>query len=461
MQVFNTLGSRIETFQPRDQNKVRFYACGPTVHDRAHIGNFRTFLFEDILKRYLLYKGFDVEHVMNITDVDDKTILKAKKQNLSLREYTEMYTKAFFEDCNTLKIVPANQYPRATEHVPEMIEMIQKLLEKGFAYESRGSVYFRITSFPDYGKLSGLDSTGLIDGYRVDSDEYTKESPKDFVLWKEKKEGEDFWEAPFGPGRPGWHIECSVMSIQYLGTPIDIHAGGVDLIFPHHENEIAQSEAALGEKFVKYWLHSAHLIVEGEKMAKSKGNFFTVQDLLEEGYDPVALRYMLIAVHYRKQLNFSDDSLTQARGALSRLRDFLYRLKHDPFPAGKSPEVERIVNTALTNFEQSLDDDLNISGALAAEFEMIKDLNKLADNKEIFAEDIPAVMAAIRKMDQVFGVAEFPADSISEEIEDWITKRNEARRKKDFRTADEIRNHLLQQGIILEDTPSGTRWKKS
>jgi cysteinyl-tRNA synthetase len=280
-------------------------------------------------------------------------------------------------------------------------------------------------------------------------------------LWKEKKEGEDFWEAPFGPGRPGWHIECSAMSIQYLGIPIDIHAGGVDLIFPHHENEIAQSEAALGEKFVKYWLHSAHLIVEGEKMAKSKGNFFTVQDLLEEGYDPVALRYMLIAVHYRKQLNFSDDSLTQARGALSRLRDFLYRLKHDPFPAGKSPEVERIVNTALTNFEQSLDDDLNISGALAAEFEMIKDLNKLADNKEIFAEDIPAVMAAIRKMDQVFGVAEFPADSISEEIEDWIAKRNEARRKKDFQTADEIRNHLLQQGIILEDTPSGTRWKKS
>ena len=461
MQFFNTLGSRIETFQPRDRDKVRFYACGPTVHDRAHIGNFRTFLFEDILKRYLLYKGFDVEHVMNITDVDDKTILKARKQNLSLREYTEMYTKAFFEDCNTLKIVPANQYPRATEHVPEMVEMIQKLLEKGFAYESRGSVYFRITSFPDYGKLSGLDATGLIDGYRVDSDEYTKESPKDFVLWKEKKEGEDFWEAPFGPGRPGWHIECSVMSIQYLGIPIDIHAGGVDLIFPHHENEIAQSEAALGEKFVKYWLHSAHLIVEGEKMAKSKGNFFTVQDLLEEGYDPVALRYMLIAVHYRKQLNFSDDSLTQARGTLSRLRDFLYRLKHDPFPAGKSPEVERIVDTALTNFEQSLDDDLNISGALAAEFEMIKDLNKLADNKEIFAEDIPAVMAAIRKMDQVLGVAEFPADSISEEIEDWIAKRNEARRKKDFRTADEIRNHLLQQGIILEDTPSGTRWKKS
>jgi len=461
MQFFNTLGSRIETFEPREKGKVRFYACGPTVHDRAHIGNFRTFLFEDILKRYLLYKGYDVHHVMNITDVDDKTILKARKQNLGLREYTEMYTKAFFEDCGILKIVPADQYPRATEHIPQMIEMIQKLIEKGFAYESRGSVYFRITSFPNYGKLSGLDATGLIDGYRVDSDEYTKESPKDFVLWKEKKEGEDFWEAPFGPGRPGWHIECSVMSVHYLGIPIDIHAGGIDLIFPHHENEIAQSEAALGQKFVKYWLHSAHLIVDGEKMAKSKSNFFTVRDLLEEGYDPVALRYMLISVHYRKQLNFSDDSLTQAKGALSRMRDFLYRLKDEPFSAGKSPEVERIVNAALTNFEQSLDDDLNVSGALAAEFEMMKELNKLADNKEIFADDVPVVLAAIRKMDQVFGVAEFPVDSISDEIEGWIEKRNEARRKKDFRPADEIRKQLLNQGIILEDTPSGTRWKKS
>ena len=295
----------------------------------------------------------------------------------------------------------------------------------------------------------------------MDSDEYTKESPKDFVLWKERKEGEDYWDAPFGAGRPGWHIECSVMSTQYLGIPIDIHAGGVDLIFPHHENEIAQSEAALGSTFVKYWLHSAHLVIEGEKMAKSKGNFYTVHDLIEEGYDPAALRYMLMSVHYRKQLNFSDDSLKQARGALSRLRDFLYRLKNESFPAGKSPQVESMVATTLKTFEEAMDDDLNISAALAAQFELIRDLNKLADNKEILAEDLSVIQQAIRKMDQVFGVAEFPLDTVSEEIENWIEKRNEARRKKDFRTADEIRKHLLQQGIVLEDTPSGTRWKKT
>jgi cysteinyl-tRNA synthetase len=460
MQFFNTLGSKLEEFHPREPGKVRLYTCGPTVHDRAHIGNFRTFVFEDVLKRYLLYKGYEVDHVMNITDVDDKTILKARKQNLSLREYTQKYMEGFFEDCKTLKILPANHYPRATEHIPAMIEMIRKLLEKGFAYESRGSVYFRITSFPSYGKLSDLDTTGLIDGYRVDSDEYTKESPKDFVLWKERKEGEDYWDAPFGPGRPGWHIECSAMSIQYLGIPIDIHAGGVDLIFPHHENEIAQSEAALGQTFVKYWMHSAHLIVEGEKMAKSKGNFYTVRDLLEEGYDPLGLRYMLMSVHYRKQLNFSDDTLTQAKGALSRQRDFLYRLKNDRFLEGKSQEVERLVSATLKAFEEALDDDLNISVALAAQFEMIKDLNKLADNKEIYGEDVPIISAAIRKMDQVFGVAEFPPDAVSDEIESWIEKRNEARRKKDFRSADEIRQRLLNQGIILEDTPSGTRWKK-
>jgi cysteinyl-tRNA synthetase len=460
MRLFNTLGSELQELELRDPGKVRMYTCGPTVHDRAHIGNFRTFLFEDILHRYLKYKGLEVEQIMNITDVDDKTILKSRKQNLSLREYTEIYTQAFFEDRDVLKILPAHHYPRATDHIPEMIDMIRILLEKGYAYQSHDSIYFRITSFPGYGKLSGIDPSALIEGYRVESDEYTKESPKDFVLWKGKKEDEDFWTSPFGEGRPGWHIECSAMSMKYLGIPIDIHAGGVDNIFPHHENEIAQSEAAMGQTFVKHWLHSAHLIVEGEKMAKSKGNFFTVRDLIEEGNDPLVLRYLLMSVHYRKQLNFGDDTLIQARGSLNRLKDFLYRLKNENFSEGKSQRVEEVVAAAIRSFEEAMDEDLNISGGLAALFELIYNVNKLADNKEFFAGDIPIVEAAIRKMDQVFGVAVFPADTISEEIESWIEKRNEARRKKDFRTADEIRMMLQKQGIVLEDTPAGTRWKK-
>ncbi len=288
MQLFNTYGLKLEEFVPATPGKVTMYCCGPTVHDRAHIGNFRTFLFEDLLHRYLRYKGYDVNYVMNITDVDDKTILKSRKQKLSLRDYTDIFTRAFFEDCEMLRILPANRYPRATDHIPEMIEMTQTLLDKGYAYRSQDSVYFRIKSLPDYGKLSGLDNQELIEGYRVDSDEYTKESPRDFVLWKGRRDDEDYWEAPFGQGRPGWHLECSVMSAKYLDVPIDIHAGGVDLIFPHHENEIAQSEAALGKQFVRYWLHSAHLQVEGEKMAKSKGNFFTVRELVDEGNDPMS-----------------------------------------------------------------------------------------------------------------------------------------------------------------------------
>lgn len=461
MRFFNTLGNELQEFEPREKGKVCLYTCGPTVHDRAHIGNFRTFLFEDILRRYLAYLGYDVNHVMNITDVDDKTILKARKQNLSLRDYTEIYTQKFFEDRDILKIIPAHLYPRATDHIPEMIDMIGKLLEKGHAYRSRDSIYFRLTTFPGYGKLSGIEPGGLIDGYRIDSDEYSKESPKDFVLWKGAKEDEDWWDSPFGKGRPGWHIECSAMSLKYLGIPIDIHCGGVDNIFPHHENEIAQSEAALGATFVKYWLHSSHLIVQGEKMAKSKGNFFAVHDLIEEGNDPLVLRYLLMSVHYRKQLNFSDDTLVQARGSLGRLKDFLYRLKNETFPEGKSTEVESLVQKTIQSFEDAMNEDLNISGALAALFELIRDVNKLADSKTFLAGDIPAVHAAIRKMDQVFGIAVFPEDVVSEEIEAWIERRNEARRKKDFKTADDIRQKLLQQGIVLEDTPSGTRWKKA
>lgn len=461
MQLFNTLGQTLEEFHPREPNIARIYTCGPTVHDRAHIGNFRTFIFEDILCRYLTYRGYDVHQVMNITDVDDKTILKARKQKLSLREYTEIYTKAFFEDRDTLKIRPAKLYPLATDHIPEMIEMIQILLDKKHAYRSGDSVYFRITSFPDYGKLSGIDKSGLIDGYRVESDEYTKESPKDFVLWKGRKNEEDYWDSPFGPGRPGWHIECSAMSIKYLGLPIDIHAGGVDNIFPHHENEIAQSEAAYEKTFVTHWLHSAHLIIEGEKMAKSKGNFLTVPDLVEQGNDSLVLRFVLMSVHYRKQLNFSDETINQSKGALGRLKDFLYRLKNESFNAGKSPAVETLTQNALLQFQNAMDDDLNISGGLAALFEMIRELNKLADQKEIFSEDLPAIHAAMRKMDEVLEVIPFPEqDSITQEIEALIEKRNEARRKKDFRTSDRIRDSLKEKGIILEDTPSGTRWKK-
>jgi cysteinyl-tRNA synthetase len=327
LKLHNTLTNADEEFHPLEEGVVRFYTCGPTVYDYAHIGNFRTFVFQDLLRRYLEHRNYRVIHVMNITDVDDKTIHNARAQGMTLRDYTAKYTEAFLADCKTLRIEMPGLMPRATDHIPEMVALIQKLEEKGYTYRKDGSIYFSIAHFPGYGRLSKADFSGAQAGARVDTDKYDKENARDFVLWKAKKEGEDFWETDIGPGRPGWHIECSAMSMKYLGETFDIHCGGVDLIFPHHENEIAQSESATGKPFVRYWVHPEFLIVEGEKMSKSKDNFFRLKDLLDQGHSPEAIRYLLLSVHYRKQLNFTMDGLRQAQSSIQRLEDFLLRAK--------------------------------------------------------------------------------------------------------------------------------------
>ena len=346
IRFYNTLSGQIEEFIPLEPGQVKMYTCGPTVYDYAHIGNFRAYVFEDLLKRFLLAMGFKVTHVMNITDVDDKTIRGAKAKNLSLEEYTKIYTEAFFEDIDTLKILRADYYPRATQHIPDVVKMIKGLMARGYAYEKDGSIYFDVSKFPNYGQLAKIKISELKTGVRIDADEYSKDSVQDFALWKKRKEGEPYWETELGPGRPGWHIECSVMSTKYLGETFDIHCGGVDNIFPHHENEIAQSEAYTGKKFVNYWLHCHHLIVEGEKMSKSKGNFYTLRDLTSRGVDPLDLRYLLLATHYRKMLNFTFDGLRQAGAARRRLYDFIYELHHRTFPPGETPEIKTLVKEA-------------------------------------------------------------------------------------------------------------------
>jgi len=459
---YNTLKRKKQVFVPIKEGEVRMYTCGLTVYDRGHIGNFRTFIFEDILRRYLEYRGYKVIQVMNITDVDDKTIRGALASGKSLRDYTDYYTELFFKDIEILNIERAEYYPRATEHIPDMVELIKILMKKGYAYESKGSIYFRISAFPEYGKLSGLENKDLIEGYRVDSDEYEKESVKDFVLWKAAKEGEPYWETELGPGRPGWHIECSVMSMKYLGETFDIHAGGVDLIFPHHENEIAQSEAATGKQFVNYWLHSEHLIIEGEKMSKSKGNFYTVNDLIQQGIDPLTLRFLLMSAHYRKQLNYTSASISQAKEAVDRLISFKLRLMTEVIKEGSASEkIVSLLEKTKTEFENAMDDDLNISSALASIFELIRQVNILIDNNELTKGDAELIILYLKKFDKVLGVIFTEKDRIEYgELISLIEERNRARKEKNYQRADEIRDYLLKKGIILEDTKTGTRWKR-
>lgn len=459
---YNTLKRKKHIFVPLKEGEVSMYTCGLTVYDRGHIGNFRTFIFEDILRRYLEYKGYRVIQVMNITDVDDKTIKGAIETGKSLREYTEYYTDLFFKDIDILNIERAEYYPRATEHINDMVELIKVLLKKGIAYESKGSIYFRISAFPEYGKLSGLDSKSLIDGYRIDSDEYEKENVKDFVLWKAAKEGEPYWDTELGPGRPGWHIECSVMAMKYLGETLDIHAGGVDLIFPHHENEIAQSEAATEKAFVNYWLHSEHLIIEGEKMSKSKGNFYTVNDLIEKGIDPTILRYLLMNVHYRKKLNFTSASILQAKEAVDRIISFKLRLMTEVIKEGvESNKIVSLLEKTKSEFEDAMDDDLNISEALASIFELIHQVNILIDNNGLTKREAELILSYLKRFDKILGIIFVDKDEIADnEIFSLIEERNKARKERDFQRADEIRNHLLKKGIILEDTKTGTRWKR-
>ncbi|HVQ54833.1 MAG TPA: cysteine--tRNA ligase [Thermoanaerobaculia bacterium] len=464
LRVFNTLGRRIEDFQPREEGHVRLYTCGPTVYNVVHIGNLRTFLWEDVLRRHLLAKGWRVTQIMNLTDVDDKTIRGAAQANLSLRDFTSKYADLFFRDIDRLGIQRVEGYPRATDHVTEMQEITTKLLERGHAYESEGSVYFRITTFPAYGKLSGIDLTQARRGDRVADDEYEKEDVKDFVLWKAGKEGEPTWDSPWGKGRPGWHIECSAMSMKYLGAHFDMHTGAVDNIFPHHENEIAQSEAATGERFVDTWLHAEHLIVDGEKMAKSKGNFFTLDDVLARRNDPTAVRYLLLSVPYRTKLNFTFELLAGAATAVGRVRSAAVRLDEVAASGAKKPgafpAAARAEKFAL-DFMAAMDDDLNTSEALGTLFPYLRELNAAIDDHTLDAEGAAIAGAILRAADGVLGILPAAVEVLPAEIEAQIEARLAARKRRDFAEADRIRNDLASKGIVLEDGPSGTRWKRA
>lgn len=468
MRLYNTLTRHVEDFVPSRDNTVRMYTCGLTVYARGHIGNFRTFVAVDVLRRALKYvAGFKMHHVMNFTDVDDKTIIGSVKAGMPLREYTDQYIAAFRQDALALGIEPVEDTPRATdsENLQAMADMINTLGQRGHTYTSDGSIYFKINTLPSYGKLARLDHEGMQSGARVDSDEYDKESARDFVLWKATKAGEPTWDCGCGPGRPGWHIECSAMAQRLLGESIDIHTGGVDLVFPHHENEIAQSEGANGKEFSRFWFHIEHLLVDNAKMSKSLGNVYTVQDILDKGFRLSALRYILLSAYYRKQLNFTWNGLEQAEESLRRMTDFLGRV--EAIPSGPAhPAVNARVKEAVTAFDAALSDDLNTAAGLAAIFDLIRALNIAMDNKEVGKGDAPEILAAFEHFDRVLGVlslrrAEDATPPIPQaELDAAIHARHDARRRRDFAESDRIRQMLLDKGIILEDGPQGTRWKR-
>jgi cysteinyl-tRNA synthetase len=462
LRFFNTLTRRKEKFTPLEPGKVRMYTCGPTVWDYAHIGNFRAFLFEDLLKRWLEYRGFKVTHVMNITDVDDKTIKSSQKQQIPLQQYTEHYTQAFFEDIKALNLKPADYYPKATQHIPEMTALIKKLIANGYAYKSEdGSIYYSIAKFKNYGKLSHIKIAQLKTTARVKTDEYEKEEAQDFALWKTwtPEDGDVLWETPLGKGRPGWHIECSAMSMKYLGETFDIHCGGVDNMFPHHENEIAQSEAATGKKFVNYWLHNEHLLVEGRKMAKKFGNFYTLRDLLGKGYDPIAIRFLLLSTHYRAQFNFTFEGLDAAGAAVERLRNFVRRLQ-DADGAGSDGRIAALTRDVQAGFGEAMDDDLNVSVALAALFDFVREVNALLDAGVVSRSEADDVGAVMQGFDGVLGVVgEVEAEKLPPEAEKLIAQREVARKARNWAEADALRVKLKEMGVVVEDTPLGVRWR--
>ena len=502
IRLYNTLTRQIDEFTPLEGNTVRMYTCGPTVYAFAHIGNFRTFLFQDILRRYLKYAGYGVRHVINLTDVDDNTIRESQAAGMPLRAYTDKYIEAFLIDRQLLNLEEPEHLVRATDCIPEMVKLIQALVDKGFAYPSEGSIYYKVSAFPHYGQLAHVDFSGVRAGARVDTDKYDKENARDFVLWKAAKEGEPFWETPFGPGRPGWHIECSAMSMKFLGETFDIHSGGSDLIFPHHENEIAQSEAASGKPFVKVWVHAEHLIVNGEKMSKSLGNYYTLRDLINKGYKPSAVRYLLASVPHRKPLNFTFEGLHQAQQSIDRLRNFRFRLTKESFPAGESLILQNCAQEARQKFEASLDDNLNMAEALGAIFDMVREGNTAMDRGEFHDADRGAFLDTLERWDRIFAVLEdddhsklvkfgfvksaAAADSAAlasakmvtqgtdnghpgaelaetlhdDDIEKLIAERVAARRGGNYARSDQIRADLLKAGVILEDTKAGTRWKR-
>ncbi len=453
----NTMSRHVEPFLPLVAGEARLYTCGPTVYDFAHIGNFRAYVWEDALRRFLRHRGLRVTQVMNITDVEDKIIREAAAAGVGIDDYTRGYIDAFFADLDTLNVERAEHYPRATQHIDEMVALCRKLIAAGHTYESQGSLYFRISSFPTYGRLAHLDVEGILPGARVDSDEYEKDDARDFVLWKARKGDEPYWTTALGDGRPGWHLECSAMSMKYLGETFDIHTGGVDNIFPHHENEIAQSECATGKPFVRHWMHCEHLLVDGEKMSKSRGNFYRLGDLLERGLDPRAIRYFLLSAHYRKQLNFTLEGVGQAAAALARLDDFSDWLDREP--AGAGGGLEEAITRAREGFEAALADDLNTAEALGSAFDLLREANAAFDRGEGPPDQRERIAGFFRDVRYVFGIRDRET-AVTQEIEDLIGQREAARKARDFPTADRIRRQLLDMGVVLEDTPQGVRWKR-
>ena len=489
--LFNTMSSQVEEFRPIHDSEVRMYACGPTVYDYGHIGNFRTFIAIDLLRRFLRQSGYKVRHVMNITDVDDKIIRNSARDGVSVQQYTAKYEKAFLEDATMIGI----EQPilvRATEHIPEMAEFVAELVDKGIGYRTDdGSYYFRIGKFPEYGKLSKKDFTTMLDGARVDVDEYDKDSARDFALWKAPKPGEAFWETKIGPGRPGWHLECSVMSMEELGESFDLHAGGEDLIFPHHENEIAQSESLTGKPFARFWFHARFLLVEGEKMSKSLGNFFTLRDLVLKGHKPSSLRYLLTSVPYRNQLNFTFDGLRQAAVSVDRLRNFRLRLSAANYAEGSNPHMQSLATEAVGRMRAALDDDLNTAQAQAAIFEMVRQANTALDAGSVRKDDILPLLSALTKFDEIFAVLEDNDAAKMKQVFDWaiaegrekeisdelrtvvesgqlsdsnietkVSEMKAARSARDFKTSDLIRAELTDSGILVEITKDGIRWRR-
>lgn len=465
VKIYNTMSRKLEDFKPIHEGKVGLYTCGPTVYNFAHIGNFRAYVFEDFLCRTLTYCGYDVTQVMNLTDVDDKTIRDSLAAKIPLRDYTQKYKNAFFEDLKSLRISPAKYYPAATDHVNEMIHIIETLMDKGVAYQAEDKcIYFSIAKFPNYGKLAHIDLENQRAGVRISTDEYEKESVGDFALWKawDEKDGDVFWESPWGRGRPGWHIECSAMSQKYLGNTFDIHTGGVDNMFPHHEDEIAQSESANGCTFVNYWMHNEHLIVNGTKMSKSLGNFYTVRQLLEQGITGREIRWVLLGAHYRKKLNFSLDLLEKARETLRRFSDFFQRLREQNAPETQADVTQKYLTEAHENFINSIADDLNVSEAWAVIYGLLSEFNKRMDQANLSAKEAEAVLQTFRDIDTVFAVFDPDATQQNElpaDIMALVDERQTARKNKDFKRSDEIRDILKARGWIIEDTPKGIRVK--
>jgi cysteinyl-tRNA synthetase len=463
LRFYNTLSQQVEDFTTQDGKTVRMYTCGPTVYHYVHIGNLRTFTFQDLLRRWLRYRGYTLNHVMNITDVEDKIIRNAMQQGKTLREYTSVYEQAFLEDADQLRLERPEHLVRATEHIKEMLDAIGKLEQGGYTYRNDGSVYYKIANFAGYGKLSHSDFSGMKAGARVDVDEYDKDDARDFVLWKSRKEGEPYWDGPWGAGRPGWHIECSVMAMKYLGETLDIHAGGIDLTFPHHENEIAQSEAITGKPFARFWLHAEHLMVESQKMAKSLGNFLTLRGLFEKGYTPDAIRYLLASVPYRKKLNFTFDGLKAAGTALERLRNYKLRLESGAFAEGGTDAMAGRTRAAREQFDAAMDDDLNTAEALGAVFEFVRDSNSAMDSGGFGKDNAKEALEFLAHFDSIFDVlrpAEKPGGLADAAIDALVAERTAAKKARDFKRADEIREQLTAQGIILEDTRDGVRWRR-